>query len=259
MNLSISFAPLVPPYVLWAALAAAAVVVVLLFLARGRGAAASRARPRPHHRRAGQSLVHPGRSRPSALGRRAHRRQERKPELRRARGADRSGARGADRAPAAHSWARTAHGRSRPVGWGERWHAPVRGARPGARRCAAGAGRGRDPLTDGRVHDVPADASALGFAAPVHALVTGHAGERDRRVVLVSAPRFGIVGQQQTSRSASRTPACRADRSRCGSAAMAICSSGAPSARATRCACRCRSRMPARTSSRSKPRRSMAN
>ena len=38
MNLSISFAPLVPSYVLWAALAAAAVVVVLLFLARSRGA-----------------------------------------------------------------------------------------------------------------------------------------------------------------------------------------------------------------------------
>jgi len=53
-------------------------------------------------------------------------------------------------------------------------------------------------LTDGRVHDVPADAAALGFSAPVHALITGHPDERDRRVVLVSAPRFGIVGQSQT-------------------------------------------------------------
>src|SRR5215210_6107633 len=53
-------------------------------------------------------------------------------------------------------------------------------------------------ITDGRVHDVPADAADLGFAAPVHALITGRADERDRRVVLVSAPRFGIVGQQQT-------------------------------------------------------------
>jgi hypothetical protein len=53
-------------------------------------------------------------------------------------------------------------------------------------------------ITDGRVHDVPADAGALGFAAPVHALVTGTANERDRRVVLVAAPRFGIVGQSQT-------------------------------------------------------------
>ena len=52
-------------------------------------------------------------------------------------------------------------------------------------------------ITDGRVHDVPTDASSLGFAAPVHALVTGRQGERDRRVVLVTAPRFGIVGQSQ--------------------------------------------------------------
>ena len=53
-------------------------------------------------------------------------------------------------------------------------------------------------ITDGRVHDVPSDASALGFAAPLHALVTGVANERDRRVVLTTAPRFGIVGQSQT-------------------------------------------------------------
>jgi hypothetical protein len=53
-------------------------------------------------------------------------------------------------------------------------------------------------LTDGRVHDVPADASALGFAAPIHALITGTKDERDRRVALIAAPRFGIVGQSQT-------------------------------------------------------------
>src|SRR5258708_3383824 len=53
-------------------------------------------------------------------------------------------------------------------------------------------------ITDGRVHDVPAEAAQLGFTAPVHALITGRPGERDRRIQLVSAPRFGIVGQQQT-------------------------------------------------------------
>src|SRR6266404_1952601 len=53
-------------------------------------------------------------------------------------------------------------------------------------------------LTDGRVHDVPGEVAALGFNAPVHALITGHKNERDRRVVLVTAPRFGIVGQTQT-------------------------------------------------------------
>src|SRR6478736_7842522 len=53
-------------------------------------------------------------------------------------------------------------------------------------------------LTDGRVHDVPAEVAALGFNAPVHALITGSRNERDRRVVLVTTPRFGIVGQSQT-------------------------------------------------------------
>ena len=53
-------------------------------------------------------------------------------------------------------------------------------------------------ITDGRVHDVPADAGTLGFAAPVHALITGNKNERDRRVALLAAPRFGIVGQSQT-------------------------------------------------------------
>ena len=53
-------------------------------------------------------------------------------------------------------------------------------------------------ITDGRVHDVPADAGALGFAAPIHALITGSKDERDRRVALIAAPRFGIVGQSQT-------------------------------------------------------------
>jgi hypothetical protein len=53
-------------------------------------------------------------------------------------------------------------------------------------------------ITDGRVHDVPADAGALGFSAPVHALITGTPDEKDRRVVVIASPRFGIVGQSQT-------------------------------------------------------------
>ena len=53
-------------------------------------------------------------------------------------------------------------------------------------------------ITDGRVHDTPENAGALGFSAPVHALITGRAGERDRRVALEKTPRFGIVGQKQT-------------------------------------------------------------
>src|SRR6516225_8847368 len=53
-------------------------------------------------------------------------------------------------------------------------------------------------ITDGRVHDIPANASALGFQAPVHALITGRKSERDRRIAISAAPRFGIVGQVQT-------------------------------------------------------------
>src|SRR5712671_3509244 len=53
-------------------------------------------------------------------------------------------------------------------------------------------------ITDGRVHDIPANAGALGFQAPVHALVTGLKDERDRRIAISAAPRFGIVGQVQT-------------------------------------------------------------
>jgi hypothetical protein len=53
-------------------------------------------------------------------------------------------------------------------------------------------------ITDGRVHDIPANAAAVGFNAPIHALVTGRSDERDRRIAIVAAPRFGIVGQPQT-------------------------------------------------------------
>ena len=53
-------------------------------------------------------------------------------------------------------------------------------------------------ITDGVVHDAPAAVAALGFHAPLHALITGHEGERDRRLELVEAPRYGIVGKNQT-------------------------------------------------------------
>eukprot|EP01037_Dinobryon_pediforme_P013463 gene13463-13578_t len=49
-------------------------------------------------------------------------------------------------------------------------------------------------VTDGQVHDVPQTA-ALGFAAPLHVLLTGHAQERDRRIEGLELPKFGIVGK----------------------------------------------------------------
>src|SRR4051794_6019854 len=53
-------------------------------------------------------------------------------------------------------------------------------------------------VTDGRVHDIPANAAALGFQAPLHALIPGRKDERARRIAISAAPRFGIVGQTQT-------------------------------------------------------------
>ena len=54
-------------------------------------------------------------------------------------------------------------------------------------------------ITDGQVHDAPegskAGVQSLGFKAPLHALITGHTQEHDRRIVLIDSPRFGIVGK----------------------------------------------------------------
>jgi hypothetical protein len=55
-------------------------------------------------------------------------------------------------------------------------------------------------LTDGQVHDIPDAAARLGFQAPVHALVTGSEDEVDRRIVMEQAPRFGLVGTEQSVR-----------------------------------------------------------
>lgn len=65
-------------------------------------------------------------------------------------------------------------------------------------------------ITDGEVHDVPATTTAAdadsdaesantgqGWRpdAPVHALITGHEGEKDRRIVIEEAPAYGVVGE----------------------------------------------------------------
>ena len=55
-------------------------------------------------------------------------------------------------------------------------------------------------VTDGQVHDVPPDAAKSGINGPVHGLLTGSQKERDRRVVIEQAPRFGIVGNEQILR-----------------------------------------------------------
>ncbi len=198
MNFGISFAPLVPPYVLWAALAAAAVVVALLFVARGRGAAL---------RALALALLIAALANPSFT------REDRDPlpsvavlvvdKSASQNFGDRAAQTESARADLTERLRRIPGLELRTVEAGQ-----SDGESDGTRLFAAvGQALADVPpeqvagailLSDGRVHDVPTDASALGFAAPVHALVTGHRGERDRRVVLVSAPRFGIVGQQQT-------------------------------------------------------------
>lgn len=55
-------------------------------------------------------------------------------------------------------------------------------------------------VTDGRIHDVPERAEALGIQAPIHAIITGNAKEVDRRLEVLRAPRFGLVGSVQTAR-----------------------------------------------------------
>ena len=49
-------------------------------------------------------------------------------------------------------------------------------------------------ITDGEVHDAP-QAAKPALEAPFHALIVGAPGERDRKLTIVSATRYAIVGQ----------------------------------------------------------------
>jgi hypothetical protein len=53
-------------------------------------------------------------------------------------------------------------------------------------------------ITDGQVHDAPQDPAKSGIGGPLHALISGSKSEKDRQIVLEKAPRFGMVGQDQT-------------------------------------------------------------
>jgi hypothetical protein len=54
-------------------------------------------------------------------------------------------------------------------------------------------------ITDGQVHDAPAAERIAreAWPAPVHVLLTGERGERDRRIVVERAPTYAIVGKPQ--------------------------------------------------------------
>jgi hypothetical protein len=198
MDLGVAFAPLVPPSVLWAALAVATVFAILVIAAKSRGAFA---------RALALALMVLALANPSFT------REDREPLTSVVTVV-------VDKSPSQNFGERLKQMETARADLAERL-----GRVPGleVRFVEAGEADGETDgtrlfgalnaaladvppnrvagaifLTDGRVHDVPADAASLGFSAPVHALVTGHANERDRRVVLVTTPRFGIVGQSQT-------------------------------------------------------------
>lgn len=50
-------------------------------------------------------------------------------------------------------------------------------------------------ITDGQVHDVPETLGALDKIAPVHAVLTGRKGEFDRKVTIISAPKYGVLDE----------------------------------------------------------------
>jgi len=198
MNLGIAFAPLVAEPVLWAAIAAAVVLALLLFVSRSRGATI---------RALALALVVLALANPSLT------REDRDPLSSVAVVV-------VDKSPSQSFGDRTQQTEAARAAVVERLsHIPgldVRvveagqadGETDGTRLFTAlGTTLADVPtdrvagvimITDGRVHDVPQDAGALGFAAPIHALITGNKDERDRRVALIAAPRFGIVGQSQT-------------------------------------------------------------
>ena len=198
MNLGVAFAPLVSAQILWAAGVAAAILALVLFISRSRGAAI---------RVLALGLIVLALANPSLT------REDRAPLSSVAVVV-------VDKSPSQNFGDRTAQTESARAAVLERLHripgldvrvveaGQADGETDGTRLFTAlGSALADVPndriagvvmITDGRVHDVPQDAGTLGFAAPIHALITGTKDERDRRVALIAAPRFGIVGQSQT-------------------------------------------------------------
>lgn len=198
MNLGVAFAPLVPQYVVWTAFGVAVLLSVLLLIARSRGALM---------RTVAMALLVLALANPSMT------REDRDPIPSVAAViVDKSPSQEfGDRDAQTEQARETLLNRLKSISGLE-----VRVAEAGAADGETDGTRlfnalssaladvppdrvaGAVMITDGRVHDIPANAAALGFAAPLHALITGRANEIDRRVVLTQTPRFGIVGQMQT-------------------------------------------------------------
>ncbi|MGE0038528.1 MAG: hypothetical protein AB7S93_23155 [Xanthobacteraceae bacterium] len=197
MNFGISFAPLVPSAVLWAAAAVVFVIALLLVFARSRGALM---------RSIALALFLLALANPSIT------REDRDPLTSVAvvvidksasqEFGDRTDQTEAARAQLAERLGRIPNLEVRFVEAGQS-DGETDGTRLFTALTSALADVPQDRIagaimiTDGRIHDLPTEFAGLGFSAPVHGLITGHANERDRRVVLVTTPRFGIVGQSQ--------------------------------------------------------------
>ena len=50
-------------------------------------------------------------------------------------------------------------------------------------------------ITDGQIQDTPNNLNSYNFKAPIHFLLSGKKEEKDRRLIIESTPRFGIVGE----------------------------------------------------------------
>lgn len=55
-------------------------------------------------------------------------------------------------------------------------------------------------LTDGQVHDVPEDPEKSNSYGPIHVMLSGEKNERDRQLVILEAPSYGIVDNSITIR-----------------------------------------------------------
>src|SRR3981189_4000345 len=173
LGFGIAFSPLVPDAVLWAAVAVAAAIVILLFVGRTRGGAV---------RALGCGVMGGALANPSLT------REDRDPLTSVAVVV-------VDKSPSQEFGDRTKQTEAARAELSERLGkipgievrfaqaAQADGETDGTRLFNALSAAladvphdriaGAIMITDGRVHDVPADASALGFAAPVPALITG--------------------------------------------------------------------------------------
>src|SRR5664280_699089 len=197
MNLGVSFAPLVPTYVVWAAFGVALLISIVLLLARSRGA--------PMRALALGLMV-------LALANPSLTREDRDPipsvaavivdKSPSQNFGDRNAQTEAARATLVERLKRIPGLEVRVTEAGAAASPGTSCTRPSVIRMAPATRSGgtsasvADKAENRRVPSVSPSA-ALGFAAPLHALITGQRDEIDRRVVLTQTPRFGIVGQSQ--------------------------------------------------------------